>query len=46
MQFILIMHNRKIMEIVDRLYGVMMEEFGVWRSIMQRLLGIILFGGL
>jgi len=28
-QFILITHNRRTMEIVDRLYGVTMEEPGI-----------------
>src|SRR3954468_13096326 len=32
-QFILITHNRKTMEIADRLYGVTMEEPGVWNLI-------------
>jgi chromosome segregation protein len=36
-QFILITHNRKTMEIADRLYGVTMEEPGVSRLISVRL---------
>ena len=32
-QFILITHNRKTMEIADRLYGVTMEEPGVSKLI-------------
>jgi chromosome segregation protein len=36
-QIILITHNRKTMEIADRLYGVTMEEPGVSRLISVRL---------
>jgi chromosome segregation protein len=36
-QFILITHNRKTMEIADRLYGVTMEEPGVSKLISLRL---------
>jgi len=32
-QFIVITHNRKTMEIADRLYGVTMEEPGVSKLI-------------
>ncbi len=32
-QFILITHNRRTMEIADRLYGVTMEEPGVSKLI-------------
>jgi len=36
-QFILITHNRKTMEIADRLYGVTMEEPGVSKLISLQL---------
>ena len=32
-QFVLVTHNRKTMEIADRLYGVTMEEPGVSKLI-------------
>ena len=36
-QFILVTHNRKTMEIADRLYGVTMEEPGVSKLISVQL---------
>lgn len=36
-QFILITHNRKTMEIANRLYGVTMEEAGVSKLISVQL---------
>ena len=38
-QFILITHNRRTMEIADRLYGVTMEEPGVSRLVAVNLRG-------